>query len=241
MAASCRCTPLSLLLAGALLAGQSAASDGPLGCADGTCAVAGYSEESSLLQLRQESQMNESEGFDIITSSVVVGIVSAAAGALASKVVTEGAEDIWEKLTGPDAFNKTVGAFGLPLTVGVINNRKTKVMYEAFDLKKGKAWGQPPLKTGIPPGEMFQWFLYTRTVDIQATMLFQAGTESWSVGLEQHRLGNWGTGCDRLRTKVVHSGNMTKALEGLCKTLSGSGAGVQVKGGYGVQIYLNEA
>jgi len=202
----------------------------------------GAGDATSLIQLRRGNQ-NQTSGF-VITTPMVVGAASAAAGTLATKALVEGASALWGQVAGQDDFASAVGSFGLPISVGVVNNGDKPVVYKSFEITEGTAWGMPALRKSLKTGEMMEWFLYTRTTNVVASILLEeeAGGNSWAIGVEQRRMGqveNWG--CDKMRTKVVRNGSFKDAHENLCKTLSGSGAGVQVSGGYEVVFFLKEA
>merc|ERR1711920_360703 len=110
------------------------------------------------------------------------------------------------------------------------NDTPGPVTYDKFETKddSGEIWGWPALGRTVKPGEMLQWFMYTKTTGVAATMLFKDGDKCWSVAAAQYRLGNalWNNdGCDRLRVKVSRSCNMSVPWEDLC-TAQGRGIAV---------------
>jgi len=126
--------------------------------------------------------------------------------------------------------------------LGVINDTPEPVAYTQFQLFAGRSWGFPAVGTTLQPGEMMQWFLYTRAMQVEASLLLEGDDgRTWSIAVAQHRLGNWFTECDRMRCAVLPGRNLTAAREGMCKTGGKNGAGIRVRGGYQMTVFLNEA
>jgi len=180
-------------------------------------------------------------GFFITPAMILSYAVKTVTAAILARMVSAA----FQYLSGHDSFQRALGLTGLPLSVGVINDTPFPVIYKQFHLRDGSAWGYPGLKTHIAPGEMFQWFLYTHTTSVEATMLFESSytfhPQSWSMAVAQYRFGGYFDNCDKLRVKVVDGANLSATLQGLCKSNGGGdGAGIRVQGGYKVTILLNE-
>jgi hypothetical protein len=173
----------------------------------------------------------------VITSTVVLSALGAAA---AGMVADHTIGVAFDHLKGGTEFKDAYGEYGLPLTVGVINNSPNPVRYVGYELRDGTAWGVPAQNTTLAPGAMIEWFLYTMTTGVEATISLVDTTnanKSWSIAAANYRWGNLFTGCDRLRVKVTPGLDMSRPLDGMCHSVSGPG--ISVQGGYETAISLD--
>lgn len=229
--------------------------------------VEGQAENVSLSLLSTEASSNaKATSKFVITTSVVTAAVGTA---VVTTTASYAVNTIFEQIAGDDSFNKAVGPWGLPLTVAVINDTPKPVQYTTFDLRDGMAWGLPALRRSLNPGEMMEWFLYTHTTGVLASMLFETDDdetdddESSNSSIASNNSINsvngtsgtssgrsWAIAAAQYRTGHWFTGcdrlrvnvktDGSDATKGLCKSRSGQ-PGIRVKGGYEVAIFLNEA
>lgn len=164
-------------------------------------------------------------------------VITNAAGIIDSNVINRA----FSYFEGVRPFQQAVGDAGLPLTVGVINDTPEPVRYVDFQLGDGIAWSYPALKNIMRPGEMMQWFLFTHTSGVEATMMLEDdGGERWSLGVAHYRYSNMFSGCSALRSKAVRSASMAEALVSLCKADGRNPRAIHVQRGYQLLILLSE-
>jgi len=182
-----------------------------------------------------EEDIKDPKTGDIIDRDSVIVAIKFIAGQVGKAAFSE----IMNYLQGSPNFQHTVTPIGLPLTVGVINDTPEPVQFVGFRLREGELYSHPALMKTMQPGEMMQWFFYTHVLHIEAALQFRSGDRTWSMGVAQERLGNWFSGCDRMRANILPSVDMEDALVGMCRT--SESPGIRVEGGYKMAVLLNEA
>jgi len=172
--------------------------------------------------------------------AVLGGIVTAYHGIVTLGDVTDKIlQDVWKPLQWSSSFKNRMGWYGLPLTVGLVNDSPWPVRILKHEVLSGKEFSSCPEGQRLQPGQESKWEAYTTSLAGEVRIAIQVEFEDsartqYTVQAASFKTPSFWCNSPVANVFVGSWSDVWAEQKMLCKSPSG----VKTKGRYYMAIFL---